>query len=115
MKVVVTRRAEEKLERAYDYGYVNFGLSAVARLQEELVEKLWFLHQAGWRDGNSGLRLPVSDIQDLMAVSSLRQELRQDDDASDLREGQPESGLRPGGHTDLCRRPGGTHPQGHNG
>ena len=43
MKVVVTKRAEEKLERAYDYGYVNFGLSAVARLQEELEKKLWLL------------------------------------------------------------------------
>lgn len=43
MRVVVTRRAEERLERAYDYGYFNFGLSAVARLQNELEEKLWLL------------------------------------------------------------------------
>lgn len=49
MKVVVTRRAEEKLERAYDYGYVNFGLSAVARLQEELVEKLLDKNPLGYR------------------------------------------------------------------
>ena len=43
MKVVVTRCAEEKLEKIYDYGFVNFGLRAVTGLQEGLEEKLWLL------------------------------------------------------------------------
>ena len=32
MRVVVTERAEAKLERAYDYGFAEFGINAVIRL-----------------------------------------------------------------------------------
>lgn len=38
MRVVITERAEAKLERAYDYGFAEFGINAVIRLQWKVEE-----------------------------------------------------------------------------
>lgn len=43
MRVVVTERAEAKLERAYDYGFAEFGINAVIRLQWKVDELLGLL------------------------------------------------------------------------
>lgn len=43
MRVVVTERAETNLERAYDYGFAEFGINAVIRLQRKVEELLWLL------------------------------------------------------------------------